>query len=144
LRGWMKPSRIGLSRLESGLHAGERLVTPLGELAGGDAKLSAERVERLAAEEAQYDLGLAAAGPAAAVGGMVLAVALVGSARAPRSLRRRRRLVSWRIKGVVHCALESQTGVPRNCAAHRSYHAPTLVRDRPVSASVRSLPCKPA
>ncbi len=50
--------------LEPGLHAGERLVTPLGELAGSDAELSAERVEGLAAEEAQHDLGLAADGPA--------------------------------------------------------------------------------
>ncbi len=64
-------------------------------------------MERLSAEEPQDDLGLAAAGPAS----LVLAVAIVGSARAPRSLRRRRRLVSWLLHGVVHCALESQTGV---------------------------------
>ena len=101
-------------------HAGERLVTPLGELAGRDAELAAERVERLSAEEPQDDLGLAAAGPTA----LVLAVAFVGSARAPRSLRRRRRLVSWLLHGVVHCALESQTGVSGNCAAHqRDLHA---------------------
>jgi hypothetical protein len=109
---------VGLARLEPGLHAGERLVTPLGELARRDAELAAERVERLPAEDAEDDLGLAAAGPTAAVGGMVLAVAFVGSARAPRSLRRRRRLVSWLLHGVVHCALESQTGVSRNRAAH--------------------------
>ena len=72
----------------------ERLVTQLGELAGRDAELPAERVERLSAENAQDDLDLAAAGPASAVGGMFLAVAFVGSARAPRSLCRRRRLVS--------------------------------------------------
>ena len=106
---------VGLARLEPGLHAGERLVTPLGELVGGDAERAAERVERLAAEEPQDDLGLAAAGPAS----LVLAVAFVGSARAPRSLRRRRRLVSWLLHGDVHCALESQMGVSGNCAAHQ-------------------------
>ncbi len=61
---------VGLAGLEPGLHACEGLVTPLGELAGSDAKLPAEGIERLAAEDAEDDLGLAAAGPAAAVGGM--------------------------------------------------------------------------
>ena len=50
-------------------------VLGLGELAGGDAELPAEGVERLAAEDAEDDLGLAAARPTAAVGGMVLAIA---------------------------------------------------------------------
>ena len=77
-------AEVGLARLDPGLHAGERLVTPLGELAGRDADLAAEGVERLSAEEPQDDLGLAAAGPSA----LVLAVAFVSSARAPRSLRR--------------------------------------------------------
>ena len=49
----------------------------------------AQGVERLFAEEPQDALGLAAAGPASAVGRMVLTVAFVGSARAPRSLRAR-------------------------------------------------------
>ncbi len=39
-------------------------ASSLGELAERDAELSAERVEGLAAEEAQHDLGLAADGPA--------------------------------------------------------------------------------
>gem|GEM_PF-3260156 len=69
---------IGLARLEPGLHAGERLVTPLGELAGRDLELAAECVEHLSAEEPQDDLGLAAAGPAS----LVLAISFVGSARA--------------------------------------------------------------
>jgi hypothetical protein len=57
---------VGLAGLEPGLHACEGLVTPFGEIAGGDAELAAEGVERLAAEDAEDDLGLAAAGPAAA------------------------------------------------------------------------------
>jgi hypothetical protein len=72
---------VGLARLAPGLHAGERLVTPLGELAGGDAELAAEGVGRLAAEDAEDDLGLAAAGPTSAVGGIVLAVAFGGFGR---------------------------------------------------------------
>jgi len=107
---------VGLARLEPGLHAGKRLVTPLGEFAGRDAERSAEGVERLSADEPQDDLGLAAAGPSS----LVLAVASVGSARAPRSLHRRRRLVSWLPHGVVHCALESQAGVSGNYAAHQA------------------------
>jgi len=51
-------------------------------LPGGDAELAAAGVERIAAEEPQDDLGLAADGPAPAVGGMVLAVAFAGSTRA--------------------------------------------------------------
>jgi hypothetical protein len=89
-------------------------ASSLGELAVRDAERSAEGVERLAAEDAEDDLGLAAAGPSS----LVLAVAFVGAARAPRSLRRRRRLVSWLLHGVVNCALVSQTGVSGNCAAH--------------------------
>jgi hypothetical protein len=94
-------------------------ASSLGELARRDAKLAAERVERLAAEEPQDDLGLAAAGPAAAVGGMVGSLAFAGSARALRSLRRRRRLVSQLPHGVVDCALESRMGVSGNCAVHQ-------------------------
>lgn len=115
---------VRLQGLQSGLHAREHLVTPPGELAGRDAELAAEGVEGLAAEEAQDDLGLAAAGPAAAVGGMVLADAVFGCARPPRALRRRRRLASWLLHGVVHRALESQTVVSRNRAAHKPCHLP--------------------
>jgi len=48
-------------------------ASSLGELAGRDAELPAECVERLSAEEPQDDLGLAAAGQAS----LVLAVACV-------------------------------------------------------------------
>jgi hypothetical protein len=91
-------------------------TSDLGELAGSDAELATEVVERLAAGDAEDDLGLAAAGPSALVGSL----AFVGSARGPRSLRRRRRLVSWLLHGVVHCALESQMGVSGGCAAHQT------------------------
>ena len=101
---------VGLARLEPGLHAGVRLVTPLGELARRDAELAAERVERLATEDAEDDLGLAAAGPASAVGGMVMEVAFVGSPRALSSLSRQRRLVSWHF--MMSCIVPS---IPNGC-----------------------------
>jgi hypothetical protein len=59
------------------------------------------------------DLGLAAARPSHLVG----SVAFAGSARASRSHRRRRRLDSWLLHGVVHCALESQMGVHGSCGS---------------------------
>jgi hypothetical protein len=83
-------------------------------LPGGDAELAAEGIECLAAEDAEDDLGLVATRPAT----IFVALAFVGSARAPRSLRRRRRLVSWLLDGVMHFGLESQMDVSGNCAAH--------------------------
>ena len=91
-------------------------ASSLGALAAGDAELAPEGVERRSAEDAKADLGLAAAGPASSARGMVLAVAFVGAARAPRSLRRRRRLVSRLPRGIAHWDLKSQTDVSGNCA----------------------------
>ena len=117
-RAWLKPGCTAVGARHRGQGTGVNSASDLSEFAGSDSELSAEEVERLAAEEPQDDLGLAAAGATAAVGGMVGSVAFVGSARAPRSLRRRRRLMPWLHHGVVHCALESQMGVFRKrCSA---------------------------
>ncbi|MEY4534577.1 MAG: hypothetical protein RLZZ246_895 [Planctomycetota bacterium] len=59
---------IGLAGLEPGLHGGEGLVTPLGERAGRDSELAAEGIEGLATKDAEDDLRLASARPAALVG----------------------------------------------------------------------------
>jgi hypothetical protein len=65
----------------------------------------------------------------------VFALAFFGSARAPRSPRRRRRLVSWPLRGVVHSALESQMGVSGNCAPHHSARSKPLIARIPCSSS---------
>ncbi len=69
-------SRTAIGGVRTRTNSGDRLVTPLGELSGRDAALAAQVVARRAAEDAEDDLGLAAAGQAAPIG----LVAFVGAA----------------------------------------------------------------
>ncbi len=71
-------SRTAIGGVRTRTNSGDRLVTPFGELSGRDAALAAQVVARRAAEDAEDDLGLAAAGPAAPI----RLVAFVGAALA--------------------------------------------------------------
>lgn len=60
-RGSIRCSRLS-ARLERGAAGSEELLAPAGDAVGLDAQLTRERVDVLAVEDAQHDLGLASRG----------------------------------------------------------------------------------
>jgi hypothetical protein len=63
-------SVVGRTTLGRGLAAGQEVAPPGGQGGGGDAQLTREQFEVLAAEEAEHGLGLALGGKASAVAGI--------------------------------------------------------------------------
>ena len=74
-RPWREPGDllipvVGRPALEGGLAGGQEVVPPSGEGGGGDAQLTREQFQVLAAEEAEDGVGLALGGEAAALAGV--------------------------------------------------------------------------